>query len=360
VRTEPTNLPPSHYRLIVERSPLLIRRADRDARCDYFNERWLTFTGRTIAQELGDGWRQDVHPEDVERCVATIRDHVARQAPFEMEYRLRRHDGQYRSLVEFAVPLDDDGAPGCVGAALDVDDRRRAEQAKASFLSSLSHDFRTPLTSMKAYVEVVRRKVARGDAVDDDVFTRLTSQIDRFASLLDDLGDAGRMEQARELAMTMEEIDLGNVVRDAVASVRSTLERGGRNRRGPQVALETAAGPYPMQGDPRRLQQIVTSLLDNALKFSPPDGTVRATLATTGREHRITVADSGIGIPADEIASIARPYYRAANATTGHYPGIGLGLAISREIAARHAGALTIESRLGGGTTVTVTLPARP
>jgi two-component system CheB/CheR fusion protein len=338
----------------------LIRRSDRDGRCDYFNERWLAFTGRTIEQELGDGWRQGVHPEDVERCVATIRDHVQRQAPCEMEYRLRRHDGQYRAIVEFAVPFDDgQGSAGCVGTGIDVDDRRRAEQAKAAFLSSLSHDFRTPLTAMKAYVEVARRKIARGDAVDDDVFTRLTSQIDRFAGFVDDLADAGRMEQARELAMTMEEIDLGSVVHEAVAAVRSALERGGRNRRGYQVDLEAAAGPYPMNGDPRRLRQIVTNLLDNAVKFSPAGGAVQATLATTGREHRITVADSGIGIPAEEIASVARPYYRAANASADHYPGIGLGLAISREIAAQHDGALTIESRLGSGTTVTVTLPAR-
>ena len=128
------SLPPDQYRLLVESSPVMIWRSGLDAKCDYFNETWLAFTGRTFEQELGDGWAEGVHADDLDRCIAIYRDHFARRAVFEMEYRLRRHDGVYRYLFDRGVPFTDAAGrfAGFIGSCVDVDERVRAQEVLAA------------------------------------------------------------------------------------------------------------------------------------------------------------------------------------------------------------------------------------
>src|SRR5262245_23253364 len=160
------SLSSDQYRLIVESSPVMTWRANADGACDYFNATWLAFTGRRMEEELGDGWVAGVHPDDREACVRYYREHFARRAAFEMEYRLRRHDGAYRWVFDRGVPFTDGGRfAGFIGSAVDVDDRRRTNQTKDVFLSMIAHGLRTPLTPLRTYVEVVRRHVERGEQV---------------------------------------------------------------------------------------------------------------------------------------------------------------------------------------------------
>ena len=107
----------------------MIWRAGLDAKCDYFNETWLAFTGRTFEQELGNGWAEGVHRDDFDRCLAIYLDHFARQAVFEMEYRLRRHDGVFRCIFDRGVPFFDEAGEfgGFIGSCIDVEERVRAQ-----------------------------------------------------------------------------------------------------------------------------------------------------------------------------------------------------------------------------------------
>jgi PAS domain S-box-containing protein len=118
------------YRILVEQAPILIWRSRPDMLCDYFNERWLAFTGRTLEQEAGNGWAEGVHPEDFERCLEIYTSHFGRREVFEMEYRLRRHDGEYRWLFDRGVPFHTgDGAfGGYIGSCIDVTDGVLARQ----------------------------------------------------------------------------------------------------------------------------------------------------------------------------------------------------------------------------------------
>lgn len=122
-------LPPEQYRPLVEHSPVMIWRAGLDAKCDYFNQTWLDFTGRTFEQELGNGWAEGVHADDFDRCLQIYLDHFGRHAVFEMEYRLRRHDGEYRYIFDRGVPFTDDQGQfaGFIGSCIDVDERVRAK-----------------------------------------------------------------------------------------------------------------------------------------------------------------------------------------------------------------------------------------
>lgn len=119
------------YRLLVEKAPIMVWRADLTMECDYFNEVWLAFTGRPMEQEVGNGWAEGVHPEDLERCVKTYVDHFTRRQTFEMEYRLRRHDGAYRWLFDRGVPYADQAGEfrGFIGSCIDVTERVEAQAA---------------------------------------------------------------------------------------------------------------------------------------------------------------------------------------------------------------------------------------
>ena len=119
------------YRAIVEQAPILIWRADLTMGCDYFNERWLAFTGRTLEQERGNGWAEGVHPDDLARCLEIYTAAFQEQRIFEMEYRLRRHDGAWRWLFDRGVPFHapDGSFAGYIGSCIDVTDRVEAERA---------------------------------------------------------------------------------------------------------------------------------------------------------------------------------------------------------------------------------------
>jgi len=121
------------YAQIVEQAPILIWRAGTDALCNYFNQRWLNFTGRTLEQEIGNGWAEGVHPEDFQGCLDIYLTHFEARKVFEMEYRLRRHDGAWRWIFDRGVPVfDDDGTfMGYIGSCVDVTERVEAQAALA-------------------------------------------------------------------------------------------------------------------------------------------------------------------------------------------------------------------------------------
>jgi PAS domain S-box-containing protein len=123
----------SEYAVLVEQAPILIWRADLSMGCDYFNERWLDFTGRTRAQELGNGWVEGVHPDDRARCMDVYTTAFRDRRAFEMEYRLRRHDGAWRWISDRGAPYVDAGGAfaGYVGSCVDITERVEAERLLA-------------------------------------------------------------------------------------------------------------------------------------------------------------------------------------------------------------------------------------
>jgi PAS domain S-box-containing protein len=119
------------YEAIVEQSPILIWRANTESLCDYFNDRWLSFRGRTIEQEYGNGWAEGVHPDDFDRCLKIYLDNFKNKKAFEMEYRLMRFDGVYRWIFDRGVPFYDENAAfaGFIGSCIDVTERVEAQEA---------------------------------------------------------------------------------------------------------------------------------------------------------------------------------------------------------------------------------------
>lgn len=140
------NLSFDEYKTLTEQSPVLIWRAGTNAECDYFNQRWLDFTGRTLAQEQGNGWAEGVHADDFQQCLSTYLEAFHQRNSFEMEYRLMRHDGEYRWLFDRGAPFyhKDGSFAGFIGSCIDITEQvegrealRKAHEKKIEDLSKL-------------------------------------------------------------------------------------------------------------------------------------------------------------------------------------------------------------------------------
>ncbi|OWA34031.1 two-component sensor histidine kinase [Saccharibacillus sp. O16] len=223
----------------------------------------------------------------------------------------------------------------------------KSEKMKNDFISTVSHELRTPLTSIKGWGETL---VVGG--LDDEETTMLglnviTGETNRLIGLVEDLLDFSKY-QAGEIRMRSVPVDLNNLLSqlDLQYSMAS-------NKRGVVLLTKLSDVPLPMHADLNRLKQVFVNLIDNAIKFSDPNGEIRMIAARKDLEVHVCVQDDGEGIPAEDLERIGQRFYKGSSKMSGS----GLGLAISKEIVRLHGGRLKVESEYGVGTTVTVTLP---
>ena len=287
----------------------------------------------------------------------------------------RRKDGTSIEISLTVSPIiDGDGrVVGASKIARDITDRKRseavrerllaAEQAlraeaerssrmKDEFLAILSHELRTPLTSMLGWTRVLRARkldeIATASAL--EVLERNTRLM---AQLIDDLLDMSRIISGK-LKIEQEPVDLVTVIEAALESVRPAADA-----KSLQIATVLDPATGPVWGDALRLQQVLWNLLSNAVKFTPPKGKIEVSLCLENDHARITVTDTGSGIPLEILPRIFDRFRQAEEPSTGRrHGGLGLGLAIAREVVERHGGTIVAESQgPGWGSTFTVTLP---
>lgn len=228
--------------------------------------------------------------------------------------------------------------------------REEATRLKEDFLSAAAHDLKTPLTTVVAQAEFLERKAQRDPSAPADAqgLQRIVRESKRLASLVTDLLDAARLEQGR-LVAEREPVDLGTLVSEVVARQRAGRHPVDVDIRGAIV------GTY----DPRRIEQLVDNLIENAKKYSPEPTAVCVTVWQQDGEARISIADRGIGIPAADLPQIFERFSRASNVDDRKFHGMGLGLYICRGIVEEHGGRIWVESEIGKGSTFHVALPLR-
>jgi PAS domain S-box-containing protein len=190
----------ARFRLMADAAPVLVWMSGPDKLCSWFNRPWLEFVGRTMEQELGNGWAENVHPEDVGGCVSTYESSFEARQPFLMEYRLRRHDGQFRWMLDEGVPIHDLGGEflGYVGSCIDITTHKEAELAlketdrrKDEFLATLAHELRNPLAPIRHALEILKRGGdEQRDASARDTIDR---QLTHLVRLVEDLLDVSRI-----------------------------------------------------------------------------------------------------------------------------------------------------------------------
>ena len=245
----------------------------------------------------------------------------------------------------------------------DITERRRAEEERAhlyreaqeavrvrdDFLSIASHELKTPLTPLSLRLATLERRLERGENLDPSVLRHARHQLTRLTGLINDLLDASRIEAGR-LALHPEATRFDLLVEHTLASMDG--QRGNHT-----FDFERPSEPISVHGDTYRLEQVLSNLLENALKYSPDGGTIRVRLSLSDDVAVLSVTDPGIGIPEDQQQQLFDRYFRARNASTRSYGGLGLGLYISRDIVERHGGRIWVESESGQGSTFYVALP---
>ncbi len=231
-----------------------------------------------------------------------------------------------------------------------ADALERSREAQLGFLAAVAHDLRNPLTALKAGASTVARADAPVALV-KQVMALVVRQVERLERMVGDLLDATAIEAGR-LEMRRQPTALCELARHAAGLFTAC----GSER---QISVSAPAGEVTVVCDPVRIEQVLSNLLSNALKYSPPDSAVEVSVASAGDGAVIAVRDHGVGIPPDEHEKVFEPFRRASTSPDG-VPGIGLGLSVVRRIVEAHHGRIELQSTPGHGSTFTVRLPRDP
>lgn len=345
-----TALTATEYQLLTEHSPVMVWRAGLDTLCDYFNGTWLAFTGRGLDQELGNGWTEGVHVDDLDRCVAIYLDHFHRRQPFEMEYRLRRHDGAYRWILDRGVPFSHDtGAfAGFIGSCVDVHERRMAEDSlrlnseeqlanardfQKLILAIVSHDIRNPLHTIQLAARALRH-IADPSGKVPGLIDIVSRGVGRIEHIVADLLDLSRGREGGGIPVQPHPVD----VRRLCQQVIEELEPASRGRLISFDCEGDAVGTL----DEHRILQAISNLVANALQHGTAGTPVRVHIAGDDNHVVVEVGNSGT-IPADVLPNIFEPF-QSIRRGGRRGDGLGLGLFIARAIARAHGGQLEVSS----------------
>ncbi|MEH2125335.1 hybrid sensor histidine kinase/response regulator [Nostoc sp.] len=363
------------YRYLAEAIPQLVWTTKPNGECDYFNQNWCEYTGLTLEQSLGSGWLAALHPDDVQRADKVWSDAVKNSTTYNNEYRFKRAaDGSYRWQLARGLPLKDE--QGFVvkwfGTCTDIHEQKQileerahlleleqvarakaetANRIKDEFLAVLSHELRTPLNAILGWSKLLQTR-----RLDQTKTSEALATIERNATLqvqlIEDLLDISRILQGK-LTLNITKIDLKSTVLSALQTMQLAAET-----KLIEVNTVFEPGVGQIMGDSTRLQQVVWNLLSNAIKFTPRGGKVEVRLQETDGYAQIIVSDTGKGISGDFLPFVFDYFRQADSTSTRNFGGLGLGLAIVRNIIEMHGGIVKADSHgEGQGAIFTVSLP---
>jgi two-component system phosphate regulon sensor histidine kinase PhoR len=291
-----------------------------------------------------------VHNATVDRLAVEA---IRVQKPQRDSIELSRGGGEPRELEVTAVPFGEN-SPDTKGAVIlfrDVTHFRKVEKMRRDFVANVSHELRTPLSIFRGYLETLIDDPHQPPGELLRILEVMERHSNRLNALVEDVLSLARLESPG-MELTLSDVDLPellhSVMRDwekrlAAKQLKSHLNFPGNLPR--------------LRADETRLQELIYNLLDNAVKYSKPGGTVFLRAEPVGDSVRISVADQGVGIPENDLPRIFERFYRADKSRSNEHPGTGLGLSIVKHIAQVHGGSVEAESELGKGTRISVVLP---
>lgn len=338
------------FRLLSDTAPVGIFQIDAAAQHLYAN----TYLRRIFRVDDADirevDWRQWLQAEDQEAVLASWANAVAEQREFFSEFRIRTTYGNERWVSVRAKPLfsGDGQFSGYIGTMNDVTERKEIDRLKDDLVSTVSHELRTPLSSLRGFVELLLQREFSPEKR-KQFLTIIHDESLRLTRLINDFLDLQRMASGRQM-YAFETIDVTRFLQDRVALLSGESAD--------QTLQLTITEPLsPVRADVDRLHQVLTNLVSNAWKFSPPHSPVTVGAYQRGKDVVFSVKDHGAGIPADALPHLFRKFFRVDNRATREVGGTGLGLALVKEIVEAHYGQVWVESEVGLGSTFFFSLP---
>ena len=346
------------FREVADSAPVMIWMTDDNKQCNFVNKGWLKFTGRKKDEELGYGWIEGMYPEDYTRCSEVFEDAFTQRREYSLEYRFRREDGEYRWVRETGIPRYSAEAKfeGFIGSCIDIHETKLHEQRKDDFIRMASHELKTPVTSIKGYVQLLLTMFRDYEASKENIpsqaiqtsLSTIDKQIIKLNRLMSELLDLSRIDSGK-LELKMQNFDLNDLIRETVDDVQQTTRH--------EILINNKAN-CQLFGDKDRIAQVLLNLLTNAIKYSPKTNSIEVNVYKPSQNIiSISVSDHGIGIDKKDHERIFERFYRVEGKTEQTYPGFGIGLFIASEIVNRHNGTIYVESEKSKGSTFTFTLP---
>ncbi|NYG45742.1 cell cycle sensor histidine kinase DivJ [Bradyrhizobium sp. IAR9] len=371
------------YRLLARNMSDVVSRHRRNGAVQFISPAAEAMLGTPVAQLLGHGLFDRVHVADRPAYLTALSD-AARGDVRSIEFRLRREpDGSERGQVDFlwvemrCRPLDRDIGQNPHGDVMreaevvavmrDVTDHKLSEQAldqarsaaeaadaaKTRFLATMSHELRTPLNAIIGFSEMIAQ---------EQTLMLGSAQRQEYAQLINDSGQ--HLLSVVNGILDMSKMESGNfeIASEPFAPRASLLHCCNllalkARENGIDLITDAPQDLPVMTGDPRAFKQIVLNLVANAIKFTERGGQVSVTASVSGSQLTLRISDTGVGIAPDDLKRIGAPFFQAGKTYQRRHEGTGLGLSIVKSLVALHLGELTVQSRLGEGTAVTVRLP---
>jgi PAS domain S-box-containing protein len=345
------------FRKLADSAPVLIWQSSEDKLCYYFNKVWLEFTGHTLEQEQGNGWAEYVHPDDYQYCLDVYVTAFDRRASFSMEYRLRRHDGEYRWLFDTGVPCfaDDQNFLGYIGSCIDITERKqmedklaRAHAELAQFTRIAAHHLQEPARRLVSFAQRLQTQIPL-DQLNEDAKASLDfieQGAARQRALVRDIQLYLAADQPRS---TMGRVAVAEVIASVLEHRAALMHETG-------AQFDYNSCP-PVYIDRPRLKDIFSILLDNGLQYRHPERTPHIQINGELKAGRVIycVADNGVGIPEEYRERVLEVFERLQ--VGDDQDSTGVGLAIVRRIVESCGGSVTLHETSGGGTTVLFDLP---
>lgn len=322
---------------------------DRRGMHEYYNKRWYDFTGSDWATTKGEGWSKMFHPDDRERARKKWEHSLNTGEPYEIEYRLKNYNGEYVWVLGRAAPFYD--SKGNIvkwfGTCTDIHEQKLLLEQKDDFISIASHELKTPLTTLKAFMQLIN-----GQKRDDVpaslsyLITRATKSTDKICQLVEDLLDASRLNHG-DIGINRTLFNLSEMIMDCCDYLI---------REGNYSIKTTGTLNLQVYADADRIHQVVTNFVSNAIKYAPDSKEILIHIERVDDNAKVSVIDHGTGIPKDKLAHLFDRYYRIDN-TSSKKSGLGLGLYICSEIVKKHKGEIGVDSEVGKGATFWFTIP---
>ena len=350
-RTKELLLSREHFKFLANNIPVIVWSARADGTMNYFNQRWFEYTGLSLADSENHGWKAVLHPDDVTNTETIWNRSIETGAPYQNEYRFKRGaDGKFRWHLGKALPFigEEGKIEGWFGTCTDIEDQKRAMDKKDEFIGIASHELKTPLTSLKGYLQLISKY--KKDEVPADVkqfIGKADEAIGKLQNLVNDLLDVSKIQKGK-LQFSKSTLNISNVIHSCVESANHIYPTY-------NITCTTAEGLFVL-GNFERLEQVVMNFINNSVKYSPVNKDITVNAQRVDDCVRVSVTDNGIGLTENQMELIFERFYRVDDKNFSA-SGLGMGLYISSEIIKAHHGNIGVESTFNKGSKFYFTLP---